>query len=199
MIRGAHGLLAALAVVAGCDELGGAMTALGADRDGTNRGIAALSLFDGAAIVRGPDGYCIDRQASRARTGFAVLAACARVSDAELLPTIDGLVTVQFSNADTAMVSGNESTLASLLEDRDDAEVEAVDTSPGLVVLRYADDQPSDMDGVGAPEWRAFLDIGTRSVTISVRPFDANPLTPQDGEILVRATANALRDANSGS
>ena len=165
-------------------------------------------MFDGAVRVRGPEGYCIDRQASRARTGFAVLAACARVSEAELLPTLDGLLTVQIGEANSAVVRGQEDTLATLLEKEagqallsaGEAEVTVYETEArdGLVLVRYNDPDAPRMRGTEATGWRVFLDLGDRSAVISLRAFEANPLDERDGEILIRTAAAALAEANVG-
>lgn len=202
----------ALALV-GCGDMGDRVTAAlpllserGAQRDGTAQGIRTLSLFDGAVRVRGPDGYCIDRQASRARTGFVVLAACARVSEAELLPSLDGLLTVQIGVAGSAVVAGNEATLARLLTEEAGRGLLAAGEGPvtvheaegeaGLVVVRYTDPGAAPMPGTEPTGWRAFLDLGDRSAVISLRDFILKPLSMQEGEILIRAAAAALSEAN---
>ncbi len=202
---------AALVAVSACADLGdqfaSALSDRGAARDGTNQGIRTLSMFSGDVRVRGPEGYCIDRQASRARTGFAVLAACARVSNAELLPTLDGLLTVQIGEAGSAVVSGQEEVLASLLEQDAGQALLSAGTAPvtvfgtesrdGLVLVRYSDPDAPEMQGTQATGWRAFLDLGNRSAVISLRAFETKPLAERDGEILIRTAASALAEANS--
>ncbi len=198
--------VAALIAVAGCAGVGEVVTGFGAARDGTARGIRTLSLFDGAVRVRGPEGYCVDRQASRTRTGFAVLAACARVSDAEILPSLDGLLTVQIGEEGSAVVAGNEEALArmlteeagrGLLSDGGGAvTVHQAESQEGLVLVRFTDPAARAMEGMEAPAWRAFLDLGGRSAVISLRAFEAVPLGAGEGEILIRAAAAELAEVN---
>ena len=206
--------LALLALTA-CADIGERVTAAvpalserGAARDGTNEGIRTLAMFNGTVKVRGPEGYCIDRQASRTRTGFAVLAACARVSEAEIVPSLDGLLTVQIGEDDSAVVTGNEATLARLLaeeagrgllsEGSGAVTVHETESQDGLVLVRYTDPEARAMEGTEGPSWRAFLDLGGRSAVLSLRAFSASPLSPREGEILIRAAATALAEANTG-
>ncbi len=210
-------LLAPPVLVAGCAEMAdrtrAALSLLSdgspaAAREATARGLRTMSLFDGAVRVRGPEGYCVDAGASSARTGFTVLAACARVSEAPLLPDLDGLLTVQIGEPGSAVVAGNEATLAALLAEEagramlsDSGGATAVQvhetvSEAGLVVVRFADGGARAMEGTEGPGWRAFLDVAGRSAVISLRPFTAVPLTAARGEALIRAAAAALRAAN---
>ncbi len=201
--------LAAVALLAliACDDVG---LDFATQSDGTTAGIRTLSMFSGTVRVRGPEGYCIDRRASRARTGFAVLAGCARVSDAQLLPTLDGLLTVQVGAPGSALVSGQEAVLAGLFseaagrrllsEGGDGATVTVygVDRRAGLVVVQFADAASLPIEGVQGAGWRAFIDLGDRLATVSLRGLADAPLSDDDGDLLIRSAAAALREANAG-
>ena len=189
--------LAALIVLAGCD--------VGLD----GRGIRTLAVLDGAVSVRGPDGYCIDQQSSRAGSGFAVLAGCALVSDATVMPTHEALITVQIGSAGSATVTGAEAELAALLRtaqgaallsDSSDAgsvQVDRVDRADGVVVVRLSDAAPAQVQGLERREWRAFLDIRGRLTTISLRGFERAPLPAEQGLRLLSQAIGALRAANA--
>ena len=190
-------LLAALIVLAGCD--------VGLD----GRGIRTLAVLDGAVSVRGPDGYCVDQQSSRAGSGFAVLAGCALVSDATVMPAHEALITVQIGSAGSATVTGAEAELAALLRtaqgaallsDSSDAgsvQVDRVDRADGVVVVRLSDAAPAQVQGLERREWRAFLDIRGRLTTISLRGFDRAPLPAEQGLRLLSQAIGALRAANA--
>lgn len=190
-------VLAVVFVVAGCV----------ASLDG--RGVRTLSLLDGAVSVRGPDGYCVDQQSSRPSSGFAVLAGCALVSDAAMMPSLEGLITVQIGSANSASVSGSEAELAGILRasqgaqllsaagDGASVEVARVDRAEGVVVVRFSDATPAPMPGLEPLEWRAFLDIRGRLATISLRGFDRAPIPAEQGLRLLSQAIGALRAANA--
>ena len=190
-------VLAALILLAGCEA--------GVE----NRGIRTLSVLDGAVSVRGPEGYCVDQQSSRAGSGFAVLAGCAVVSDATMMPTVEGLITVQIGAASSASVTGAEPEMAALLRTTLGAQllsaasnpasvqVARVDRADGVVVVRFSDATPAATPGLEPSEWRAFLDIKGRLTTISLRGFVRAPIPSEQGLRLLSQAIGALRAANA--
>ena len=190
-------VLAALILLAGCET--------GIE----NRGIRTLSVLDGAVSVRGPEGYCVDQQSSRAGSGFAVLAGCAVVSDATMMPTVEGLITVQIGAASSASVTGAEPEMAALLRTTLGAQllsaasnpasvqVARVDRADGVVVVRFSDATPAATPGLEPSEWRAFLDIKGRLTTISLRGFVRAPIPSEQGLRLLSQAIGALRAANA--
>jgi hypothetical protein len=189
--------LAALILLTGCEA--------GFDA----RGIRTLSVLDGAVSVRGPEGFCVDQQSSRAGSGFAVLAGCAVLSDATVMPTHEALITVQIGATDSAAVSGAEADLAALLRtvqgatllsassDPATVQVARIDRADGVVVVRFSDAAPTAIQGLEPLEWRAFLDIRGRLTTISLRGFDRAPLPADQGLRLLSQAIGALRAANA--
>lgn len=189
-------LLVALILLAGCEA-------------GINsRGIRTLSVLDGAVSVRGPEGFCVDQQSSRAASGFAVLAGCAVVSDAAMMPALEALITMQIGAASSATVTGAEADLAALLRTAQGAEllsaasdpasvqVVRVDRADGVVVVRFSDAAPAPIAGLEPLEWRAFLDIKGRLTTISLRGFARAPIPADQGLRLLSQAIGALRAAN---
>lgn len=195
-------LIAALVAVTGCAGVGEVVTGFGAPQPG----LRTMSMFDGAVRVRGPEGYCIDRQASRTGTGFVVMAACARVSGAATLPAQDGLLTVQIGEEGSALVAGNEEALMRMLAEGagrgllsdggGPVTVHRAVGRPGLVLVRYTDPAAQAMAGTEAPGWRAFLDLRGRSAVISLRAFESAPLDAAGAESLIRAAAAELVAVN---
>jgi hypothetical protein len=192
------GLLLCL-FVAGCDA--------GLD----TRGIRTLSVLDGAVSVRGPEGFCVDQQSSRAGSGFAVLAGCAVVSDATIMPAREALMTVQIGAAASAAVAGAEADLADLLRSGQGAallsatgssatvRIDRVDRAEGVVVVRFSDQAPAAIAGLEPVEWRAFLDIRGRLTTISLRGFARAPLPAEQGLRLLSQAIGAMRQANAAA
>jgi len=203
----AVGLLAT--VLTGCEDMDVGLPLLAGGQDATAQGIRTLRLLDGAVRVRGPAAYCVDQRASRSRDGFAVLAGCALMSgSATGMPAIDGLITVQFGDADTASIAGNEAAFASFIEsdagrallasDGNAANVEQVATIAdfGGVLAWFEDRSGPAVEGTTGPQWRGFLDIDGRLVTVSVMSFARQPMTRAEGERLLVVTMAELSEIN---
>ena len=67
-------LACAVLALAGCEPSGGGFSFLSGPAGPV---VTRAELLDGAVVVAAPSGYCIDRNATRADTGFAVEASCA--------------------------------------------------------------------------------------------------------------------------
>ncbi len=204
----------ALFGLAGCDEFNSQVTdglsRIGAPADSTGDGIRTLALLGGDVRVRGPEGYCIDQGASNARRGFAVMAGCALLSDnAAVMPALDGLVTVQFGEPNTASVTNNEDAFAAFLEtdagrgllagSGDVANVSEVATISDRagVLVRFEDTSGPAFAGTSGPQWRGFLDINGRLATVSVLSFDRAVLSRGEGERLLIVSMAELAEVNA--
>jgi hypothetical protein len=212
-----RGCVFALAMVGltGCSDVSGVvqdgLTRIGAGpRDATGEGIRTLSLLGGDVRVRGPEGYCVDQSASNARRGFAVLAGCALLSDdVAVMPSLDGLITIQFGDAGTASVNGNEDAFAAFLKsdagravlagDGNLANVPTVATITGrtAVMARFQDASGTTFAGTSGPQWRGFMDVRGRLVTVSVLSFDRAALSRGQGERLLVVTMTELAEVNA--
>jgi len=207
-------LALAAGVLVGCDQVSSGiadgLASIGAPRDATNEGIRTLSLLGGDVLARGPEGYCIDHMASDARRGFVVMAGCALLSaDAVVMPTLDGLITVQFGAPDTASVTDNEDAFAAFLKSdagrgllagsgdiANMSEVSTVSDRAG-VLARFEDSSGPGFAGTSGPQWRGFLDVRGRLVTISVLSFDRNTLSRSEGERLLVVAMAEVAEANA--
>ena len=193
-------LALACASLAGCDVPPG----LG----GSSQPVQAMFLLGGDVVVNAPDGYCIDQGASRSRSGFAVMAGCALVSDAQIMPFRDGLITVQVGEAGTAAVAGSEGALRELLAsaagvgllsssgDPAAVTIDRLDSQSNLVSVHFTDATPPPFDGLEQAEWRAFFDLGDRLATVTVRGFARAPMSEAAGLALLQQAVAALQAAN---
>lgn len=192
------------------DGIADGLARIGAPSDATGEGIRTLSLLGGDVRARGPEGYCVDQGASNARRGFAVLAGCALLSDdAAVMPNLDGLITVQFGDADTASVTDNEEAFAAFLQsdagrgllsgDGDILNVPEVATVTDRagVMARFEDQSGPSFAGTSGPQWRGFFDVRGRLVTISVLSFDRDALSHGEGQRLLVVTMAELAEANA--
>lgn len=171
--------------------------------------VARLAISGGAVTAAGPAGYCVDQSTSRPRNGFATLAPCATLGGEGALPAITAVALVQVGAAGSASVSGSEPVFADFLSSEDGRALlsRAGDASQisvaratgarGVVTVGFADAAPPPIDGLQSEEWRSFIDVGDRLVTVSVRGLSAQPLSASTGELLLSRFVTALRDANS--
>lgn len=172
-------------------------------------GIRAMAMYDGSVVARSPEGYCIDSRTSRPETGFAVMGGCAILSRLMIMPRVEGLITVQFGAPASAAVEGAERDLVALLRSAQGAAllsasgrpeavlVEGIETGPGIVLVRFLDNAPPLAEGLERVEWRAFLDVGGRLTTVTVRGFERAPLDRAAGLALMTEAVSALRAANA--
>lgn len=170
--------------------------------------VNAIALLGGAVKVAGPEGYCVDARASRARTGFAVLAPCVALGG-DTQPAVAGLITVQVGAADTASVDGSEPALRGLLETENgaallsrEADAAAIDvlgteTADNRVTVHFTDSAAPIAEGVGPQEWRGFFDLGERLVTVSVYELIRAPLEPSRGRNLLDQAITGLIAVNT--
>lgn len=154
-------------------------------------------------MVRGPEAYCIDMEASRTRTNFVVLAGCHRVAAIPEAPLNDGILTVQIGRADTAIVTDNESELASLLQDDGGADllgegatVLSTRAAAGAVLVETAPLPEPPFDGVSGPRWRAFMDQKGRLITVALYMFEDELMGREAGQALLADAVAAIRAAN---
>ncbi|MCF2871734.1 hypothetical protein L0664_11710 [Octadecabacter sp. G9-8] len=192
------------------DGIADGLASIGAPSNATGEGIRTLSLLGGDVRARGPEGYCIDQGASNARRGFAVMAGCALLSDdAAVMPNLDGLIMIQFGAVDTASVVGNEDAFAAFLQsdagrallssDGDLANMSEVATITDRagVLARFEDTADVPFAGTGGPQWRGFLDVRGRLVTISVLSFERDALSRSEGERLLVVAMAELAEVNA--
>lgn len=172
---------------------------------GGGGGVDQLPLVGGDVIAAGPDGYCVDPATSRARTGLAVLSACAILADTDAFPPAVAVLTLQVGPPDSGLVAGRETTLEALLGTPDGAallsEIGAADVigrnaGPNLVTVYYVDDADPAVPGTTQTVWRAFTDINGRLVTLSLRNLDAAPLSRARGEGLLIAFLDRMWQVN---
>lgn len=171
--------------------------------------VRTLSLSDSEIVVQAPDGYCIDLATSRPSDGFAAMAGCALVSSDTVMPSKDAWITVQTGAPGTAAVSGNEATLRSLLSTASgvallsargkptDITVRSLMSRDRAVIVRFSDSATAPFPGLANDEWRAFLDLRDRLVTVTVRGFARSPLQPDDGLALLEQAVYSLNSVNS--
>ena len=168
--------------------------------------VRSVALAGGAVVAQAPDGYCVDPTASRPGDGFAIMAPCATLGHAEAPPPLVGVATVQVGDANSRAVTGAEQDWRRMLESDsgaallskngqgDTVTVLGAQAQPNNVKVYFADTAPRPMPNVQAQEWRAFLDLNGRLVTVGVRGLASAPLTDGTGGWLLDMMVKGLVD-----
>lgn len=177
-------------------------------------GRTSQPVAQGAVVVAGPPGYCIDPVATRVRTtgGFVLLGACAALSEEGPAPARLAALTAAVSPAGEAPAVADTSQMlvaflstapgrALLSRSGDGATVEVLDsrTRDGMLFLHLRDESPFDGAEVTADYWRALLDVGPHVVSLSVLPLADRPLSEDDARALLDSFIAATRKATAAA
>ena len=167
--------------------------------------VQKAAMLGGAVSLAGPDGYCIDVADSRLLRGFAIMAPCATLGlEGAGLPRALGVITVQAGRNGTNAVAGTEPALAGLLSSQAGAAllsrtgsadtIDVLSTSSGdnKVTVYFEDKDGTPIAGTQDREWRGFIDLDGRLVTISVRGLESAPLGSRAGAALLDTAISAL-------
>ena len=173
------------------------------------KGAPSMALLGGDFTVVGPSGYCIDPHGSRPKSGFAIMAPCSVLGAQGSAPRVHAVATVQVGAVGSAIVAQDPSAFAAYLggpdgpqvlsrvQDADSVTIYEVRRSGDYVVVYLRDDSPAAIDGLQEAEWRAFVDVGDRLVTLALRGLDGAPLSDAAGAALLGQSVKAVVSANT--
>ena len=188
---------------AGCVESGGAP-------------VQRLAVQDGAVVVAGPAGYCIDRGGSRnsAESSFVLLLPCPTLSGAAgtRAPATAAVLTASILSGtlDDGQVAAVLPGLAAFFRSEpgraalsrtgkaDTVEVAEVAEREGVMYLRASDTSRPAGPRVEPEYWRAVLSIRGRLVTLSVLGMSDRPIGAREKRQLLAAFVQSLEAANPG-
>lgn len=172
-----------------------------------------MAVAQGAVIVAGPRGYCIDREASRdggGQSALTVLSPCRQLGGGPFAPRPEHDAVLTAAVAPNERVLEMETVGAALadffasepgraaLSRSGVAATVAVQESfaeDGAWFLHLSDGAPFAWGAVQAEYWRALLPAGGRMVTLAVLTLPDAPLTRDTGLALLRDFVRALRDS----
>lgn len=191
--------------LAGCSTLAG--FGFGPERDPAPRSVQVLGQ---SYTVAGPQGFCIDESATRdtEQGAFVMLASCAALSgDAwEPRPSRPAILTVSVLPAEASVGEDDLDRMTAFFSTeagqeallRPGAEGPAIVTDlnrePGLLLISAREQTPPSEMAPGY--WRGVFPETEDLVTVTVAGFQANPLSDEEGQMLLHSFVNALRDAN---
>jgi len=164
----------------------------------------ATTFADGAILLQAPAGYCVDTVTSRSASDFAVMAPCATLGLEAPAPQIVGLVTAQAGAPESGTIVTDEIALRDfLITDAGRALLSTTGAASEITVLstqafddqvmvRFRDQGPPPLAGLQNEEWRGFVQVDGRLVTISVRGLAAAPLQDGPGAALLKQVIAGL-------
>lgn len=203
--RSAAGALA-LAVLAGCLPV--------APNSGPPVSRAVLA---DRVVVQGPDGYCIDKSATRSSRSeaFVLMASCAAISGiastgAPFVPTLIGVsvrepepsdvgLTTQLSTLDSYFRSDAGQAALSLDGDARDVDVVSGVLRNDTYLLHVRIAEKGRKSGVAADQWRAVFAVNGQMVSVSVFALPSHRISASSGTAILRATVQRIRAASANA
>ncbi|OIQ75716.1 hypothetical protein GALL_426130 [mine drainage metagenome] len=178
-----------------------------------------MSVAEGAVVIAGPTGFCVDPDASHdnATSSFVLLGSCASIAQSAQAghPTIRAVLTAAVSaGSHGASISGNEAKLAAFfrapqgraaLSRSGKAETVKVLSSGvrnGVFMIHARDVSAFPGQSVSPDYWRALFDLNGHIVTLSVMGVPQAPFTDRAAlstlQAFVQQTRTASQQAGAG-
>jgi len=173
--------------------------------------VTQLAVFGGDVLTVGPNGYCADAVASRPDKGFAIFAPCATLGASSAAAAQSAITTVQVGDSGSGIVQSDPAGFAAVLAEASGPAIlarggDATTVTINMVIqdgarvsVYFTDEAETAIEGMQNAEWRSFVDLDDRLVTVSVRGFDAAPLSERDGVVLLDQVIAALIAANTSA
>jgi hypothetical protein len=174
-------------------------------------GVSRVAVSDGAVVIAGPPGYCIDREATRTGEGnaFVLLGSCAALGGGQA-PAAQAVLTASvLAGAPTSqplvaafpeMAAFFRSPAGRAALSRSgqaaDVTVRQVETVKDVMVLRLRDTSASSGASVEPDYWRAVFSVRGRIVSLSVLAMKAQPLSAAGQRRLLDAFVARVRREN---
>jgi len=165
--------------------------------------------------IAGPEGFCVDPTATRETddTGFVLLGNCAAIANSRRAaqPATPAVLTAAVSApsdggpladsmAELDAFFRSEDGLRLVSRSGDPATVTVLDTAveDTVFLLHAADTSAGAIAGVQDDYWRAYLDVGSRIVTLSVIGLEDRALSREESLATLRGFVQAVQGANAG-
>lgn len=171
-------------------------------------------MTQGALLVAGPPGYCIDRSTLRdeGARAFVLLGSCAGLGgrgSADAPPGEPGLLTASVTASEAgadasvellAAYLASEEGRRALARGSEPADVEILDTVMAEDAVYVLASDPSIPDDAGLTEdyWRGLFAVRGRIVSIAVQPLSERPMSRDSGLRTAQAFAARIIAENTG-
>ncbi len=174
---------------------------------------AVTRVAGGQLQIAGPQGYCIDKSATRdnVRQAFVVLARCDALGGGGQRPASPALLTVAVSGLDPdgeslppapmmAAFAESSQGRAMFSADGDPASIEILDTRvSGDVFLMRARDRKAQTEALSPEHWRALFGVKGHLVSARVNAFSKRPISTDAGFETLNALASRIKADNAVS
>ncbi|MEP3916940.1 hypothetical protein [Ascidiaceihabitans sp.] len=177
-------------------------------------GLRSVAVADKSVVIGGPDGYCIDKTASRLRgdTAFILLGSCTIISgdDHDAVPQVPGILTASIDQKSAATVTPrlldqfagfviSDAGRAVLARDgrTESVTVQGVLRERDAVLIHLTDTSAFQIPGIEPTYWRGIFALNGRLISASVLGFQDHPLGPTEGLATLEAFLEQIRTKTS--
>lgn len=153
------------------------------------------SLMAGDVVVRGPEGYCIDRRSLRLKRdgGFALLASCEALSGVRGEAVEPVLMTVSVLPGAPGVARPGAGEIAALMAP---AEVLAAHEDVGLALVHFASGGERALPGGDARHWRGGMVVNGHLVGLALYARKGAKMAGTQGRGLLIDLARGIRRAS---
>lgn len=200
--RAAAGLLGAALALSAC-----------APGVGVQGPVRSLAVAEGAVVVAGPPGYCVDRSQSRDRAdgAFVLLGACSALGMPGVAPPeVPAVLTAavdegNFGNQPLSAVFPQMRAFLSTPSGRaalsraglaETVRIDATEVVGEMLLIRLGDRAPAPGVAVQETVWRAVFAVDGRIVSLSVIGLAERPVSARAHRALLLSFAEAVRAAS---
>lgn len=153
------------------------------------------SLMGGDVVVRGPEGYCIDRRSLRRKSdgGFALVASCEALSGVRGEPVEPVLMTVSVLPGAPGISRPAAAEIAALMAP---TRVLAAHEDADLALVQFASGGDKALPGGDARHWRGGMAINGYLVGLALYAREGGVMAGPDGRGLLTELARSIRRAS---
>lgn len=165
---------------------------------GKPQAMAAVAFHEGAVVVTGPRGYCVDAASVRrgASGSFALLASCASLGQTGGVYADPAVMTVSVLPRAASAQAPDAQAMARALAP---AKVRVAPEKDGLAVVQVMQGGDAALPGGDPVHWRAGLVINGHLVGLAVYGPEGQGVSGSEGQALLQALARAIRAASPAS
>lgn len=191
-------LLAAVLPLAGCfgpDTGALSFLASGNEEPAARDVLRKVSLYEGDVVVRGPSGYCIDRQTLRKRStgGFVLLASCESLSGLRGQEVEPVVMTVSVLPDTRGVARPAAEDIARLMAP---AKVLAAHETGDVTLVHFASGGEGILPDGDARHWRGGMVLNGHLLGLALYSGKGGPMAGKKGRALLTDLARAIRRAS---